>query len=204
MRHLKLLLVCAVVTVAACDEVGAPVPMPLADARANLVAAANGGSAQAFCSDEGRLAFRRAVRTFSAAVDAETPNAPPAMLSDDPAWQMVTLGVMAGVVESSDLHGNATFLLRLMQTPTGVPEVQNARQAFADACPEFVTFYREVAALTRLGLEAEKARTERARERLSRRVERQLELVESASERLDRRLRAAGWSGLNDGPLRRL
>jgi hypothetical protein len=35
-------------------------------------------------------------------------------------------------------------------------------------------------------------------------VERQLELVESASERLDRRLRAAGWSGLNDGPLRRL
>jgi hypothetical protein len=199
-----LLIFCATVAAAGCDEVGAPVRMPLADARANLLDAANGGSAQAFCSDEGRLAFRRAVRTFSAAVDAETPDAPPAMLSDDPAWQMVTLGVFAGVVESSDLRGNAAFFLRLMRTPTGAPEVQNARAAFADACPEFVTFYREVAALTRLGLEAEEARTEQARARLSRRVVRQFEVVESASERLDRRLRAAGWSGLNDGPLRRL
>lgn len=204
MRHSKLLIFFAAALIVACDEVGARVPMPLAEARANLIATANGGSAEAFCSDEGRLAFRRAVRSFSAAVDAEAPSAPPAMLSDDPAWQVVSLGVMAGVVEASDLRGDSTFLLRVMQTPTGVPEVRNARQAFADACPEFVTFYREVAALARLGLEAEEARSEQARERLSRRVVRQHELVEAAIERLDRRLRATGWSGLGDGPLRRL
>lgn len=155
MRRLKPLLFCAVAFLCACDEVGAPVPMPLAEARAELIAAANGGSAEVFCSDEGRIEFRRAVRTFSAAADAETPTAPPAMLSDDPAWQLVSLGVVAGVVEASDLRGSSTFLLRLMTTPTGVPDVRDARQAFADACPEFVTFYREVAALARLGLEAE-------------------------------------------------
>ena len=204
MRHSKLLLFCATAFLFACDEVGAPVQMPLAEARAEMIAAADGGSAEVFCSDEGRIAFRRAVRTFSAAADAEAPTAPPAMLSDDPAWQLVSLGVVAGVVESSDLRGNSTFLLRLMTTPTGVPEVRDARQAFADACPEFVTFYREVATLARLGLEAEEARSDQARARLSRRVVRQYELVESAIERLDRRLRAAGWSGLNDGPLRRI
>jgi len=204
MRHLKLVLICAAAALSACDDVGEPARMPLAEARSNLIEVASGGSAEAFCSEEGRVEFRRAVRTFSTAVDREAPTSPPAMLSDDPAWQLVSLGVMAGVVHSSDLRGEATFLLRVMQTPAGVPELQNARDAFADACPEFVTFYREVAALARLGLESRDATTDQARARMHRRAVRQAELVETATERLDRRLREAGWSGVNDGPLRRL
>lgn len=204
MRHLKFLLLCVAAATSACDDVGAPARMPLAEARANLIQVASGGSAEAFCTDEGRIEFRRAVRTFSTAVDREAPSSPPAMLSDDPAWQLVSLGVLAGVVQSSDLRGEATFLLRVMQTPAGVPELRNAHDAFADACPEFVTFYREVAALARLGLEARDARTDQARARMHRQVVRQFELVETATERLDRRLLAAGWSGLNDGRLRRL
>lgn len=204
MRSLKVLLICAVAAVSACDEVGAPVRMPLAEARAHLFEVANGGSAEAFCTAEGRLEFRRAVRTFSTAVSIETPTAPSALLSPDPAWQLVALGVMAGVVESSDLRGDAARLLRVMRTPVGVPELQNARDAFADACPEFVTYYRELVALVRLGQESSDARTDQARARMHRAVVRQYELVETATARLDRRLREAGWSGLNDGKLRRL
>ncbi|MGE0186624.1 MAG: hypothetical protein AB7Q23_12610 [Hyphomonadaceae bacterium] len=184
----------------ACDAVGAPERMPLADARANLIRVGNSGSSEALCTPEGRLEFRRAVRTFSAAADAEGEASPLMESRDDgdPAWELVILGLGARVVEPSDLHGDARTLATIMNLPGAMPQLQNVRDAMAAACPELMTFYREATALSRL-----QARVQAASERgdgsqlgrLRERAYRQAERLERAMQRLERAMRAAGWEG---------
>jgi len=188
----------------ACDAVGAPERMSLADARTNLVRLGNSGNSDALCTAEGRLAFRRAVRTFSAAADAEGEASPLIESQDqsDPAWELVILGLGARVVEPSDLHGDARTLATIMNLPGAMPQLQNVRDAMSAACPELMTFYREATALSRLQARVQAA-SERGddaqRDRLRERAYRQAERLDRAAQRLERALRAAGWEGPEGG-----
>lgn len=193
-------LLAAAVALGGCDGVGAPERMSLADARTNLVRLGNSGSTHAFCSTEGRLAFRRAVRTFSAAAKAEGEATPLMERQEqgDPAWELVMLGLVARVVQPSDLQGQSRALATIMNLPGAMPQLDGARDAMAAACPELMAFYREATALSRLHARSQAA-AERGdddqRDRLRTRAMRQAERLERAAQRLERAMRAAGWEG---------
>ncbi|WP_395647812.1 hypothetical protein [Terricaulis sp.] len=182
----------------AADEVGAPEEMSFASARSNLMRAAGSGSATAFCSDEGRIEFRRAVRTFSAAAAAENIELDRMQMSgNDEATNLIMIGVFARIVQPSDLRGQARGLATMLNMPGVTGAIGDTRDALAKACPETVTVYREAAAMMRLQARAEHAEnmSPRDQQRLSERIESQSGRLQRSIQRLEARMWAEGWDG---------
>lgn len=182
----------------AVDEVGAPEEMSFSAARANLTRVAGSGSATAFCSAEGRLEFRRAVRTYTSAAVAENVQMTPLQLSqNDEAQGLVMVGLVARIVKPSDLYGPYRAWGAIMNMPGARMALGDADDAMAKACPELVTVYREIAAMMRLQARMQDTddMSERDRQRLSARADSQAGRLQSAMERLAAKMRAEGWDG---------
>lgn len=191
----------SMVLFAGCHDVGPAQPMGLADARANLIQVAGHGSADAFCTEPGRRAFRQAVRTFSAAVEVE--HAPNALMgvaaTPDEAWGLVSMGVLARIVHPSDLRGASQALAATMDIPGATaPGFTESRAAMERACPQLITFYRELAAFGRIQQslrEAGDGIDDRQRRRLNDRAQAQQQRMMAAAQALERKMRENGWNG---------
>lgn len=180
----------------ACDQVGAPERMSLADARANVSRLATSGSAHAFCTSEGQLEFRRAVRALSAAHEAENQRPVEMLDTSDQVWGLVLLGVMAGIVEPSDLNGEMASMASVWRLSRSViADVRVNSNAMESACPELITVYRQAAEVARIQ-ELYQRRSQRGDrsnlEQLSERLARANARLQSATERLQRKLEANG------------
>jgi hypothetical protein len=190
---------------AACDNVGAAEAMPYSQARANVIRLAGSGSAQAFCSEEGRLEFRRAVRSLSAAAERENVEMQPMQMQEgDEAVGLIMVGLLARIVKPSDLRGDYRAIATIMNMPGAMNGMGDTRDAMAKACPELVTVYREMAGMMRLmsRMEDTEDMSPRARERLGERVQSQQRRVQLSLERLEAKMRAEGWTGPeNGGPM---
>lgn len=203
-----LLSLAAAMLLSACDDIGAAERMSLADARAALLRTAGSGSVQAFCSEEGRREFRHAVRNFSAAVEAdEAPIQPPGvmMAGGDEAWMLVSMGLMARVVQPSDLKGPLGQMAMLMNVPgLSMPGVSETRDAMAHACPELIGVYRASVQMARVHAEYAEAQRDHVHghrlESLQEDVRTQHERVEAATRRLELKMRNNGWRPENLGP----
>ena len=197
---LSLALLCA------CDDLAPAEQMSLRDARANLLKVAGSGSPTAFCTEEGRRNFRQAVRTFTAAVEAEHAEIDLTGGGEalDPAWGLVSIGVVARIVQSSDLAGPTRSIAMAMNMPGATPGgISGTRDAMATACPELIVLYRETALLGQMQSRAHQYQDDspEARRRFHERMVRQHQNVARAGERLERKMRMAGWDGpsLTDG-----
>lgn len=190
-----------VVLLAGCDDVGPAQTMSLTDARANLMHVAGRGSADAFCTEAGRREFRQAVRTFSAAVEAE--HAPNALLgvaaTPDEAWGLVSMGVLARIVRPSDLRGQSQALAAAMDIPGATARgFTESRAAMEHACPQLITFYRELAEFARLQQRVREEAddmNDRQRRRLNDRAYSQQQRMMVAAQNLERKMRESGWNG---------
>lgn len=187
------------VALGACDDLGPPEKMSLSAARANLLHVAGAGSTQAFCSEEGQRDFRRAVRSFSAAAVVE--NVPPqvnGVLGNDEAWSLIGMGVMARVVQVSDLEGPARDLATLLSFQgAAMPGMGQTRDAMSKACPELIAVYRDAAALARVQAKLEQARQDHEDrhdiQELQEDGQSRAERLQSDLRRLEQRMRAQGW-----------
>jgi hypothetical protein len=174
--------------------------MSMADARAALLRAGGNGSANAFCSVDGRAQFRDAARAFTHAVYAEAPETAPAFLEggDDPAWSLILLGVTARILKPSDLKGAAGDFAMLMSLP--LPVVPQSGEAMEQACPELISLYRAYADAAktdvRIRRASERGETYQRMQTLYERQRRQQERVMSASRRLAEKLEASGLPGV--------
>lgn len=195
---------------AGCDEVGPAQTMSLADARANLLRVAGHGSPEAFCTDAGRTEFRQAVRTFSAAVEAE--HAPNGLMgitaTPDEAWGLVSMGVLARIVRPSDLRGSSQALAAAMDFPGATARgFTESRAAMEHACPQLITFYRELAEFARIQQrvrdEADDDMSDRQRRRLNDRAYSQQQRMMAAAKELERKMRESGWTGESGEMFRR-
>lgn len=186
------------VLLAGCDMVGPAEHMTLSAARTNLLRAADEGSAEAFCSAAGRRHFRRAVRTFSASVEAaHLQTGLMGMGAPDEAWGAVSMGVLARIVRPSDLSGSSLALAVALDMPGNTaPGFTESRAAMEHACPELVNFYRETASFARL--RQEMAQSDGSDRGLQASFDAQQQRMMAASQALEARMRATGWRGPSD------
>ncbi|MGE3931205.1 MAG: hypothetical protein AB7G05_13670, partial [Hyphomonadaceae bacterium] len=157
---------CLLVCAAACvDPVGPAETMSLADARAAVSTAVQN---QGFCTEDGHLAFRRAVRAYAAAYEREAGENAFPLAVDGPADEtttLITMGVLARVVQPSDLRGPAAAALMALDYPgASISGFTQSRDALALACPELVAALRAGLELQRVyaRLERLEAREERS------------------------------------------
>jgi len=189
-----------------CDDVGAPEPIPLNEARANLIRFSSGSDTQSLCEDEGRRNFRRAVLAFSAAAHAAGEEAPSAdVLLDDPAWRLVVMGVVTRLVRQSDLSGEVRHAPTFYELRSSLSQFGLEGDLIGVACREFMTFYSEATTYVRLTAEFEATdqRSYRIRGRLEDRLRQQAKRVDAAEEALKQRLLAAGRFSERDASLHR-
>lgn len=190
------MLVAACLFLVACDHVGAPPPMTLDEARANVSRVASNGTASAFCTPEGQVEFRRAVRALSAAHEAEGQDPVNLMETSDEVWGLVLIGVLAKIVKPSDLSGEMAGMASVWGFANGIDgDVRLHGDALRSACPEVITVYRLAADAAQLEERYEhmNRRGDRgAAERAGRRLAVAHERLREAGQRLQRKLEASG------------
>lgn len=142
-------LVAACVLLSACSA--AEPPISLEAARTQLSDLAAGRDADAFCSPEGRREFRAAVRALAAAQEASGARPSELMETSDPVWALVFIGVVARIVEPSDLRGeHRAEAARLRLADFAVAGFDERRDVLEGACPELIALYRAAADVERL------------------------------------------------------
>ncbi|MDZ4689847.1 hypothetical protein [Terricaulis sp.] len=145
---LRIWILAAAFAASACAP--APVTMPATQASEVLELFAAGRAPGDVCTAQGRAMLRGAVRAYGAAMaeagevwpDASAFGDAPDSLSS--VEVSVMIGVAAGFVEVSDLHGPARGLARQM-TFAHWPSMRDLRRAADVACPELVELQQTAA-----------------------------------------------------------
>jgi hypothetical protein len=112
---------------------------------------------------------------------------------------LVSVGVLARIVRPSDLRGPSQALAAAMDLPGATaPGFTESRAAMEHACPQLITFYRELAEFARIEQRIREAgddMSDNQRRRLNDRAHTQQQRMMTAARELERKMRESGWTG---------